>query len=864
MFTRAIIILRLLLTSIVGLHITAGYLYAQAGLYTPASSYNSTDRFVGIHVFHWYSGGNTLFDLWQSNGHWRPYDWTYTGGGLPCKCSWDGSVTHWENQLKDIMDANIDLIYIVTTPTLLTQRMNLFEAVKNLRSQGYDTPRVAPWLDNHLMWHPSYMGPIDLATAAGKDKYVDWIITFYNDYYSQNTDPYASDYLARIDNKMVINNWHMIGQAQHPDWYVSNSTSLTRNDVESRLAAGLGGSYPVFNNGVYMMGSAAWDPYVPSWFDERFHQFGTQNPSSPWYSPFTYNNKQTVCLLPGEWTENIGGGRYWPRNGGINFHNAWNSLMQNMNGSPPIYHVVVESWNEYSESTGCYEADPEPYFCCEYSGSNTDTWSTTNNTREYIEQIANRSGEFTGRRSLDAEFIGNDVPNEMTPAATYDLSVVVRNQGNSEWSAANNYKLGKIGPKLYEWNFDTGTDGWSLVQNPFGTSGNTSYENGDWGSGYGSSGGGLRTRTGNVNSSDYFNGASTAWAETFNVPGSSNYIVNFKYRMIFTASFESDEYGEVRLEVDDQAVGVDGNVYIERVSGGNGSDYDTGWREFSKVLNLSGPADHTLEIGGWNNKKTQSNEVLEVYVDEVLIIDTLNSPFGGPNRFLIDDLEDEIPKYDGIFRGRPKTFDVQVTAPTAAGTYDLNFLMLQEGVAWFGKMLNVQVEVLAAAYNPNPQDGATDVDPTTLLSFSANVGATGHHLYLGTDQTAVQNAYTGSPEFKADLPLATTTYAPTARLDQGTDYYWRIDETQSAGPPVKGQVWTFTTYQIPGDFDDDLDVDQEDFGRLQLCYSGQGIPHTPGCDDASLDGDNDVDLDDFDIFLQCTTGPNQPANPNCN
>ncbi len=69
---------------------------------------------------------------------------------------------------------------------------------------------------------------------------------------------------------------------------------------------------------------------------------------------------------------------------------------------------------------------------------------------------------------------------------------------------------------------------------------------------------------------------------------------------------------------------------------------------------------------------------------------------------------------------------------------------------------------------------------------------------------------------------------------------------------------------IPGDFDGDYDVDQENFGHLQECLSGPGIPQTdPDCYDARLDADDDVDQGDVAIFQACMTGANVPANPHC-
>lgn len=69
---------------------------------------------------------------------------------------------------------------------------------------------------------------------------------------------------------------------------------------------------------------------------------------------------------------------------------------------------------------------------------------------------------------------------------------------------------------------------------------------------------------------------------------------------------------------------------------------------------------------------------------------------------------------------------------------------------------------------------------------------------------------------------------------------------------------------IPGDFDRDGDVDQEDFGHLQECISGPVTPQTdPACQDCLLDPDADVDIHDFAIFINCLSGSGVPADPAC-
>ncbi len=65
---------------------------------------------------------------------------------------------------------------------------------------------------------------------------------------------------------------------------------------------------------------------------------------------------------------------------------------------------------------------------------------------------------------------------------------------------------------------------------------------------------------------------------------------------------------------------------------------------------------------------------------------------------------------------------------------------------------------------------------------------------------------------------------------------------------------------VPPDFDEDNDVDQEDFGHLQACFSGADV-RAPGCEDADLSLDLVVDIDDLRLFQSCMAGPDQA--PSC-
>jgi hypothetical protein len=101
-------------------------------------------------------------------------------------------------------------------------------------------------------------------------------------------------------------------------------------------------------------------------------------------------------------------------------------------------------------------------------------------------------------------------------------------------------------------------------------------------------------------------------------------------------------------------------------------------------------------------------------------------------------------------------------------------------------------------------------------------------------------------------------------FDQGSDVLnkVRFSLRDRAGNTGYSPIYNARTPPAPSpDFDEDGDVDQEDFGYLQTCFGGTGVLPIPGCADADLDLDNDVDKDDLDVLAGCMGGANQP--PGC-
>ncbi|MHC4701684.1 MAG: LamG domain-containing protein [Planctomycetota bacterium] len=112
-----------------------------------------------------------------------------------------------------------------------------------------------------------------------------------------------------------------------------------------------------------------------------------------------------------------------------------------------------------------------------------------------------------------------------------------------------------------------------------------------------------------------------------------------------------------------------------------------------------------------------------------------------------------------------------------------------------------------AVGNPQPANGAADVQMIETLSWTPADNAVSHELYFGADADAVRNATTASPEYIGPRALGAESYDPGG-LAWDSSYAWRVDEVYPSGT-VKGLVWTFETadFIIVDDFESYDDID---------------------------------------------------------
>ena len=373
-------------------------------LFQPGRGFNRFEPFVGTTVFLWFQprAGNL-------SGAWPPL------GG---RSSWTGDEAFWIGQLKEMMLANIDAIYVHCIPNFTDQRSDFFKAYASLRASGWDVPKISPFLDPFNWWREK---PIDAASESGKQAFAAAYINFFNDYFESNRDPSAADFLLRIDGKIVLATWWVCG-------LVNNVGQLERADVEARLQRSLSPVSPRFNDGIYMMTTALVDPDL-SFSDERMVMF-----SGYAYAIHSIHDDVHVWhLQPGYWDQNIRTPGYLlPRAGGENYRRGWEIAV----ADPCLHRVYIESWNEYDESSGIYAADPDGMFVDGRMNRGADTWSASGNPYEYIDTTAWGSAQINGRPARRAH-IDCGVASGGSP--TKSLCVV--NEGNERWERGGGYAL---------------------------------------------------------------------------------------------------------------------------------------------------------------------------------------------------------------------------------------------------------------------------------------------------------------------------------------------------------------------------------------------------------------------------------------
>ena len=120
------------------------------------------------------------------------------------------------------------------------------------------------------------------------------------------------------------------------------------------------------------------------------------------------------------------------------------------------------------------------------------------------------------------------------------------------------------------------------------------------------------------------NNMSGGWSRDFTVGTADNCVTVQGYYRIhvpFNAYEGDEEFGEVLLSVDGGLPQVIFNTQSLSDPDNNNQDYDSGWVPFSVTIPNLTATTHTLTLGGFNNRATWSDERMEIWFDDVYVVE---------------------------------------------------------------------------------------------------------------------------------------------------------------------------------------------------------------------------------------------------
>jgi hypothetical protein len=203
--------------------------------------------------------------------------------------------------------------------------------------------------------------------------------------------------------------------------------------------------------------------------------------------------------------------------------------------------------------------------------------------------------------------------------ASFD--VIVSNSAGSATSNAATLTVnagGGGGSTLMEAHFDGSAEGFGYADDLFRATLQPNYADGAVLAGGGFSGGALQVVLGGINGQN-IQKMSGGWQRSFAVSGGGPVTLTFRYRLTGN-NVRSNRFGQMLVSVNGVLRGVAPNDFVAQVLGGlGGVTSTTDWQQVQIDLGSLPAGTHVLSFGGYMNGKSNSNETIEVLVDDVLV-----------------------------------------------------------------------------------------------------------------------------------------------------------------------------------------------------------------------------------------------------
>jgi photosystem II stability/assembly factor-like uncharacterized protein len=209
--------------------------------------------------------------------------------------------------------------------------------------------------------------------------------------------------------------------------------------------------------------------------------------------------------------------------------------------------------------------------------------------------------------------LGSGFPNALVFQLAYDSRddiLVAGTLGRGAWVL--NHPT--FSTTLFSSTFDALTDGFRFIPDAFGTN-QPAYAAGSFVDQGGVSGGGLRVVVGGVDDAAVV-GMSGGWRRSFHLSSQQAVSLSFDFNMTQTSEYESDEFSETLVRIDDKQI-----ISVAKITGDGhgGTPISTGPTSHTVDLGCLPAGTRAVTIGVRNNKKTLATQSTGLLVDNVVV-----------------------------------------------------------------------------------------------------------------------------------------------------------------------------------------------------------------------------------------------------
>jgi len=357
---------------------------------------------------------------------------------------------------------------------------------------------------------------------------------------------------------------------------------------------------------------------------------------------------------------------------------------------------------------------------------------------------------------------------------------------------------------------------------------------------------------------------------------SMSYTLHRQYQAV-----DADGVGTFPLTAPVKMRGVVLNWSQNMLDGTPGADPFMGglWQRYVQAVDLPGTPDDDDDFGGtacWmgqNIGKIVGNHPAGSYTDEQWLaeLDRLDHDPATGRWFRPGDLVEIRARAPGLFfRGKTNINEQHVNVPEA----DFDLVLLQADYGLPAPELISLAQVKDAGDNfIFDQTRATGAEHYQGTAVQINGVSFTDTTNWGPDgELTIQDGTNRTLPVKLGLGSGFTLYEPPEPPFDILGIFDQEDLNGDDGYKDGYRLWVMDydggSFKLvryaPADFDQDGDVDDDDYGHFEACASGPAIEQNdPSCEDADLDGDSDVDQSDFGVFQRCISGPDKLANPAC-